>query len=65
MLTDVTPILAEDEAAAACINKHGLESYAHNLRNPIQDDKLADKFEAGDKLKPSCGVNNGISSLDA
>jgi heat shock protein 1/8 len=58
--------LAEDEAAAARIqSKNGLESYAYNLRNSIADDKLADKFEAGDKTKLETAVNETISWLDA
>jgi L1 cell adhesion molecule like protein len=58
--------LAEDEAAAARIqSKNGLESYAYNLRNSITDEKLADKFEAGDKTKLEGAVNETIQWLDA
>jgi heat shock protein 1/8 len=60
------PCLAEDEAAAARIqSKNSLESYAYNLRNSITDDKLADKFEAGDKAKLESAVNETIQWLDA
>ena len=39
-------LLAEDEAAAARISaKNGLESYAYNLRNSLNNDKLKDKQE--------------------
>jgi Hsp70 protein len=56
---------AEDEAAASRIaSKNSLESYAYNLRNSIQDEKLADKFEAGDKQKLETAINDTISWLD-
>jgi hypothetical protein len=56
---------AEDEAAAARISaKNGLESYAYNLRNSLNDEKLADKFEAADKTKLEGAVNEAIKWLD-
>ena len=56
---------AEDEAAAARISaKNGLESYAYNLRNSLNDEKLADKFEAADKTKLEGAVNETIKWLD-
>ena len=58
--------VAEDEAAASRIqSKNGLESYAYNLRNSINDEKLADKFEAGDKAKLDTAVNETIQWLDS
>lgn len=58
--------LAEDEAAAARITaKNGLESYAYNLRNSLNDDKLADKFDAADKTKLDSAVTETIKWLDA
>lgn len=58
-------VLAEDEAAAARITaKNGLESYSYNLRNSINDEKLADKFEAADKAKLEAAVNDTIQWLD-
>jgi len=66
MVNEAEKYKAEDEAAAARIqSKNGLESYAYNLRNSIQDDKLAEKFEAGDKAKLETAVNETISWLDA
>ena len=60
-----TFFLAEDEAAAARISaKNGLESYAYNLRNSLNDEKLADKFETGDKTKLEGAVNETIKWLD-
>ncbi|KAG6824982.1 hypothetical protein H0H92_005243, partial [Tricholoma furcatifolium] len=45
--------------------KNGLESYAYNLRKSTADEKLADKFEAGDKAKLDGVANNAILWLDA
>jgi heat shock 70kDa protein 1/2/6/8 len=57
---------AEDEAAAARITaKNGVESYVYNLRNSLQDEKLADKFDAADKTKLEHAINDTISWLDA
>jgi heat shock 70kDa protein 1/2/6/8 len=59
-------LLAEDEAAAARITaKNGLESYAYNLRNSLNDEKLASKFDPADKSKLESAVNDAISWLDA
>ncbi|MBH0005029.1 Hsp70 family protein [Pseudoalteromonas sp. SWYJZ12] len=66
MVEEAEKYKAEDEAAASRITaKNGLESYAYNLRNSITDEKLADKFEAGDKAKLETAVNETISWLDA
>jgi L1 cell adhesion molecule like protein len=66
MVNEAEKYKAEDEAAAARITaKNGLESYAYNLRNSITDEKLADKFEAGDKAKLEGAVNDTIKWLDA
>ena len=57
--------LAEDEAAAARIAaKNGLESYTYNLRNSLNDEKLAGKFEPADKTKLESAVNETIKWLD-
>ena len=57
--------LAEDEEAAARISsKNGLESYAYNLRNSLNDDQLSGKFEADDKTKLETAVNEAIQWLD-
>ena len=58
--------LAEDEAATARIqSENGLESYSYNLRNSITDEKLADKFEVGDKVKLESAVNKTIQWLNS
>ncbi|KAJ7940709.1 heat shock cognate 70 [Mycena leptocephala] len=66
MVEEAEKYKAEDEAAAARItSKNGLESYAYNLRNSLNDEKLADKFEAADKSKLETAVNDTIKWLDA
>ncbi|KAF5347065.1 hypothetical protein D9758_011655 [Tetrapyrgos nigripes] len=64
MVSEAEKYKAEDEAAAARIaSKNGLESYAYNLRNPINGE-LAGKFEASDKAKVEAAVNDTIQWLD-
>ncbi|KAG8909681.1 70-kilodalton heat shock protein, partial [Tulasnella sp. 408] len=66
MVNDAEKYKAEDDAAAARISaKNGLESYAYNLRNTINDSNLKDKFAAGDKETLETAVNETISWLDA
>ncbi|KAF8201445.1 heat shock cognate 70 [Pholiota molesta] len=66
MVEEAEKYRAEDEAAAARITaKNGLESYAYNLRNSLNDEKLADKFDAADKSKLEAAVNETIQWLDA
>jgi len=55
----------DEEAAARIAAKNGLESYAYNLRNSIQDEKLADKFEPADKSKLEDAIKAAIDWLDA
>ncbi|KAJ6481613.1 Hsp70 protein-domain-containing protein [Mycena vulgaris] len=38
--------------------QNALESYTYNLRNSINDEKLADRFEAADKVKLESAVND-------
>ncbi|KAK0459654.1 heat shock cognate 70 [Desarmillaria tabescens] len=65
MVNEAEKYKAEDEAAAARIAaKNGLESYAYNLRNSMNEEKLADKFEASDKSRLETAVNEAISWLD-
>ncbi|CAO3700325.1 unnamed protein product [Rhizopus stolonifer] len=65
MVNDAEKFKAEDEAAAARIQaRNGLESYAYNLRNSLQDEKLATKIEAGDKEKLESAVKEAIDWMD-
>ncbi|RKP36184.1 hsp71-like protein [Dimargaris cristalligena] len=65
MVNDAEKYKAEDEEAASRITaKNGLESYAYNLRNSIQDEKIASKLDAADKQKLEEAVNDTIKWLD-
>ncbi|KAI6150327.1 heat shock protein HSS1 [Pisolithus tinctorius] len=66
MVSEAEKYKAEDEAAAARIqSKNGLESYTYNLRNSINDEKLAGKFDPADKEKLETAINETISWLDS
>jgi L1 cell adhesion molecule like protein len=65
MVSEAEKYKAEDEAAGARIAaKNGLESYAYNLRNSINDEKLAGKFDPAEKKKLEDSVNDAIHWLD-
>jgi L1 cell adhesion molecule like protein len=65
MVADAEKYKKEDEDAAARITaKNGLESYAYNLRNSTQDEKLASKFEADDKERLDKAIAETIAWLD-
>ncbi|KAJ3104047.1 70-kilodalton heat shock protein [Phlyctochytrium planicorne] len=66
MINEAEKYKAEDEKAAERIQaKNGLESYAYNLRNTVQDEKVAGKFEGGDKAKLNSAIDETIKWLDA
>ncbi|KAJ3364065.1 70-kilodalton heat shock protein [Allomyces javanicus] len=55
----------EDEAAAARIAaKNGLEAYAYNLRNTLNDDKVKGKLDMADKEKLEAAIKETIDWLD-
>jgi L1 cell adhesion molecule like protein len=65
MVSEAEKYKSEDEAASARISsKNGLESYSYNLRNSINDEKLAGKFDPADKKKLEDAVNEAISWLE-
>ncbi|CEG72248.1 Putative Heat shock protein 70 (Fragment) [Rhizopus microsporus] len=65
MVNEAEKYKAEDEAAAARIQaRNGLESYAYNLRNTLQEEKVASKLEAADKEKLEKAVNETIQWLE-
>ncbi|KAI9360288.1 hsp71-like protein [Pilaira anomala] len=65
MVNDAEKYKAEDEAAAARIQaKNGLESYAYNLRNTLQEEKVSTKLEPADKEKLDAAVKEAIEWLD-
>ena len=65
MVADAEKFKAEDEAAAERVQaKNGLESYAYNLRNTLQDDKVSSKIDSGDKTKLESAIDEAIKWLD-
>jgi L1 cell adhesion molecule like protein len=65
MVSDAEKYKQEDEDAASRISaKNSLESYAYNLRNSTQDEKLAEKFDPADKKKLDEAINEAIKWLD-
>ncbi|CAO3576765.1 unnamed protein product [Absidia cylindrospora] len=65
MVNDAEKYKAEDEEAAARIQaRNGVESYAYNLRNTLQEEKVKDKLEPDDKEKLEKAINETIEWLD-
>ncbi|RMY91775.1 hypothetical protein D0862_09650 [Hortaea werneckii] len=65
MLAEAEKYKEEDEAEAARIQaKNGLESYAYSLKNTIQDEKVAEKIEAGEKEKLQAKIDETVSWID-
>merc|ERR1711862_987819 len=44
--------------------KNGLENYYFTMRNTLQEEKLKDKFESGDKEKIEAAVQDALDWLD-
>merc|ERR1712061_33712 len=44
--------------------KNGLENYCFTMRNTLQEDKLKDKFESGDKERIEAAVQDALDWLD-
>merc|ERR1711935_1003562 len=56
---------SEDEANKKKVeSKNGLENYCYSLRNTLQEEKLQDKFEAGDKDKIEAAVQEALDWLE-
>merc|ERR1711965_395521 len=56
---------AEDEQMKVKIEaKNGLENYCFTMRNTLSEEKLQDKFEAGDKEKIEAAVQEALDWLD-
>merc|ERR1711935_855450 len=56
---------SEDEANKKKVeSKNGLENYCYSMRNTLQEEKLQDKFEAGDKTKIETAVQETLDWLD-
>jgi len=65
MVSEAEKYAAEDEANKKKIeSKNGLENYCYSLRNTLQEEKLQDKFEAGDKDKIEAAVQEALDWLE-
>lgn len=65
MLNDAEKYKEEDEAEGRRVSaKNGLESYAYSLRNTLNDPKVDEKIEAGDKEKLKAEIDKIVEWLD-
>merc|ERR1712088_366053 len=65
MVSEAEKFRAEDESNRAKIEaKNGLENYCFTMRNTLQEEKLKEKFEAGDKEKIEAAVQETLDWLD-
>merc|ERR1712072_324795 len=65
MVQEAEKYRAEDEQSRQKIEaKNGLENYCFTMRNTLQEDKLKDKFEAGDKEAIEKAVQDALDWLD-
>merc|ERR1719392_322296 len=65
MVSEAEKYKAEDEANKSKVEaKNGLENYCFTMRNTLSEEKLQDKFEAGDKEKIESAVQETIDWLD-
>merc|ERR1719486_627323 len=65
MVQEAEKFRAEDESNRAKIEaKNGLENYCFTMRNTLQEEKLKEKFEDGDKEKIEKAVQEALDWLD-
>merc|ERR1712157_414447 len=65
MVQEAEKFRAEDEQNKQKIEaKNGLENYCFTMRNTLQEEKLKDKFEPGDKEKIEKAVQGSLDWLD-
>merc|ERR1719333_209357 len=65
MVSEAEKYAAEDEANKKKIEaKNGLENYCFTMRNTLNEEKLQDKFEGGDKEKIEKAVQETLDWLD-
>jgi L1 cell adhesion molecule like protein len=65
MVADAEKYKAEDELAGQRIaSKNALESYAYNLRNTLNDEKVSGKIDALDRVSLVKSVDDTIAWLD-
>jgi len=65
MVSEAEKYKAEDDAHKTKIEaKNGLENYCFQMRNSLEEEKLKDKFEAGDKEKIEEAVKGALDWLE-
>merc|ERR1712241_1611057 len=65
MVQEAEKFRSEDEANKAKIEaKNGLENYCFTMRNTLNEEKLKEKFEGGDKEKIEKAVQDTLDWLD-
>merc|ERR1712137_1285301 len=65
MVNEAEKFRAEDEQNKQKIEaKNGLENYCFTMRNTLNEEKLKDKFEGGDKEKIESAVQEALDWLD-
>merc|ERR1712226_526615 len=65
MVQEAEKYRGEDEANRKKVEaKNGLENYCFTMRNTLSEEKLKDKFEAGDKEKIEQAVQEALDWLD-
>merc|ERR1719428_1200395 len=65
MVSEAEKYRAEDEQNKSKIEaKNGLENYCFTMRNTLNEEKLKDKFEDGDKEKIEKAVQETLDWLD-
>merc|ERR1719345_431351 len=65
MVSEAEEFRAEDEQSKGKVEaKNGLENYCFTMRNTLQEEKLKEKFEAGDKENIEKAVQDALDWLD-
>jgi L1 cell adhesion molecule like protein len=65
MVQEAEKFKAEDDANKMKVEaKNGLENYCFTMRNTLNEEKLKDKFESGDKEKIESAVQDALDWLD-
>merc|ERR1711904_74920 len=65
MVSEAEKYAAEDEQKKKKIEaKNGLENYCYSMKNTLQEEKLQDKFDAGDKDKIESAVQECLDWLE-
>merc|ERR1712088_858586 len=65
MVQEAEKFRSEDESNKAKIEaKNGLENYCFTMRNTLNEEKLKEKFEGGDKEKIEKAVQDTLDWLD-